>query len=171
MKMVNEFWQASGLGINENKTAIIRAKGDIIETTLGDSPWRDIKTPSRYKYLGVLIGHDVTTDDIFEASIEGLVSRAQRFFTATRKLSHANRILAFNVFLTSKISYLIKFYSLPYHPHTKAKGEGAIRAQARHMLIRYHGTAFPYAYLIMPHCVVSPSPPLRDPWAWAMTIS
>jgi endonuclease/exonuclease/phosphatase family metal-dependent hydrolase len=164
MELVNDFRSASGLGVNEDKTVILPAKDEDLADAVAGCPWPQVKVADKYKYLGILFGRQVTTHDIYEIAIAKLEDRARRYATAFRSLSHAHRVLAFNVFIITIISYLIKFYLLPYTERALGCAEGRIQQAARRLVIR-SATAYKYIHLISPRNITSPCPPLRDAWA------
>ena len=160
MRLVDLFRDASGLGINIDKTNIISARyNSSLSTYVSSCPWPDVKTPDMAIYLGILFGRMVTAADVFNVPITRLVDRMSSMITTIKGLSHAKRVLAYNVFIVTLISYHIKFFHLPYTIASTGGAEGIIQTEARR-LIRYHnGSAYSYVFLISPLDRVGPSPP------------
>lgn len=176
MKLVDNFRDASGLGVNTDKTKIISAKEVDISRCfrpvslveyMNRCPWRDVKVVNTYCYLGVLFGREVTTHDIFRAATKGLIDRTQLYRPALRSFSHSSRIFTYNTFIITKISYLIKFFHLPFSTKASASAEGKIKARAWEILLPIRA-AYHYSFLISPTSRTSPGVPARDAWAWAL---
>jgi ribonuclease HI len=168
MALVDDFRKASGLGVNTNKTKILSAKHEDLSAAISTCPWPDVGVATEYTYLGVLIGPEVTVLDVFAKALTGLVDRAAHFAPVLKHLSHMHRVITFNVFIITKISYLVKFYPLPYTHKAKGCPQTTIERVARRLVIRSH-TAYPYFHLISPNTAASPGTPLRD--AWALSLS
>ena len=177
MLLVDAFRDASGLGINTDKTRILTARpfdlGPFLHPTdilhrLCRCPWPDVKEALWYKYLGILFGREVTTTEVYAAPTKDLVDRATSYRTAFRTLSHASRVLAYNVFVITKISYLIKFFHIPFSQKATACSEGVIKARARQLILPVRG-AYHYPFLVASPDLASPAPPLRDAWALSMS--
>ena len=168
MALVDDFRRASGLGVNTDKTKILCARPADLTEIISSCPWPDVQVVDSYTYLGVLIGREVTVQDVFAKALADLVDRAGRFALAVKQLSHQHRVITFNVFIITKISYLIKFYQLPYTQKASTCCQSIIEGVARKLVIR-SVTAYPYYHLISPHSITSPGTPLRD--AWAMSVS
>ena len=177
MCLVDAFRKASGLGINTDKTRIVSARSSDIAryirpTTIHEClqrcPWPDVLEAAAYKYLGILIGRDVTVPDIYRVAIRSLCDRALTYLPVFRHLSHASRVLAFNVFIITKISYLVKFFHIPFTQRASACAEGTIKEQARRLILPVLG-AYPYCFLIAPPHLASPGNPVRDAWALSMS--
>ena len=64
MRLVDSFRQASGLGINEDKTRIISVRSSDISASLSACPWKEVKLAASYKHLGILIGRSLKVADI-----------------------------------------------------------------------------------------------------------
>ena len=164
MSLVDLFRAASGLGVNEGKTKILMAKPVDLKSHIASCPWPRVAVTDAYKYLGILIGRYVTTMDVYAKALAGLVDRAVRFAPAFLVLSHTHRVLAYNVYIITKISYIVKFFHIPFTERALSCVEGVIQHTARNLIIRSH-TAYKYFHLVGPKGIVSPCPPTRDPWA------
>ena len=167
LRLVDTFRLASGLGVNTEKTNIISAKAFDFASHLPDSPWAEIKTPQSARYLGIIFGRNVTTSDVFKAPLDKLVARATSYISTFKTLSHAKRVLAFNVFIATKLSYHTRFFHLPYTTRRLDGAQGIVEAWASRLIIRF-GSAYKYVFLISPPSLVGPGPPLRDAWATSM---
>ena len=171
MLLINDFRFASGLGVNVDKTEIVAARDCEVADLLASSPWPDIKMALFYKYLGILIGRDVTVSDIYKKPLTDLEERATLYYPTLKSVSHSGRVLGFNVFLFSKLSYIMNFYNIPYDDEHKAVSiVHRVQAVARKAILRYGmGTDYPYCHLLSPLDRVSPGKPVRD--AWAVSVS
>ena len=171
MRLVDLFRHASGLGINVSKTNIISAVfSPSLAQAILSCPWPDIQTPEKAVYLGILFGRFVTTSDIYKIALQGLVDRVRSFFVAVKALSHSRKVLTYNVFIITKLTYLFKFFHLPFLAKGDGGAEGIIETQARRLLVRFaNGSAYAYPFLIAPLDRVGPYPPIRD--AWALSLS
>ena len=177
MRLVDAFRGASGLGINTDKTRVLSALtfnlGRFLRpTTIIDRlcrcPWPDVQEALRYKYLGILIGRGVTTTDVYAAPTKALSDRATTYHSAFRTLSHASRVLAYNVFVITKLSYLVKFFHIPFSQSPTACAEGVVKARARQLILPVRA-AYHYPFLVVSPDLASPAPPVRDAWALSMS--
>lgn len=175
MRLVDSFRGASGLGINTGKTRIMMAKDTDISAcfrpvTLWDfarkCPWSGVKIADTYRYLGVLFGAKVTTVEVYEEATKALVDRAACYYSSLRPLPHHSRVQVYNTFILTKLSYLIKFFPIPYKDRSTQCTEGLARAQACRLVLPLPA-AYNYSFLISPPSRCSPSPPVLDPWAWS----
>ena len=165
MRLVDSFSSASGLGVNRDKTMVIGARPSKVSDHLPLSPWPDTMEVPSSVYLGILFGREVTTNEIFEEAQESLSRRASLFSVGLKALSHANRVLTVNVFIVTKLSYLCKFFHVPYTLVASTCVEGVLKRHAQRLIVRFGGTAYSYEYLVALPDLVSPGPPLRDVWA------
>ena len=169
MSLVDDFRRASGLGVNTDKTKILCARQTDLTASIKSCPWPDVQVAPDYTYLGVLLGQQVTVKRVFAKALTGLTDRATCYAPAMKQLSHMHRVITFNVFIFTKISYLIKFYILPYTKRALACAEGVIEEVARRLVIRTTN-AYPYFHLISPLKIASPGTPLRDAWATSIAM-
>ena len=109
------------------------------------------------------MGRDVTVQDIFSKALEQLEGRAAAYYPVVRRLHHASRVTVFNVFIFSKLSNLMNFYSIPYGV-TSSSVNVVVERIASRMIINFNH-AFLYSHLIRPVTRFGPSPPVRDAWA------
>ena len=164
MGLIDAFREASGLGVNTDKTTLLSAQGRLCDTAaLAErSTWPDVLVVNSHVYLGILIGRGITIEDIYAGALRKLEARARAYHSAARCLPHASRVLVFNTFLFTKLSYIMNFYSLPF-------GEGGLSAVvvlervAKRLVINFNN-AYIYQHLIEPPDRFGPSPPLRDGW-------
>ena len=178
MLLVDAFRRASGLGINEDKTRIVSARPSDISRYIQPRtmtefqrrcPWRGVKEALRYKYLGILFGREVRTGDIFEIALTQLADRATSYRPALKHLAHSARVLAYNTFIFSKISYLIRFFHVPYTTKAGEGAEGVITRHARLITLPLPH-AYSYTFLVSPDNKVSPPSAVRDAWATSMAM-
>jgi ribonuclease HI len=178
MRLVDAFRAASGLGINTDKTRIVSARPSDIDRCfnpvtildrLNRCPWPDALEAVDYTYLGILFGRLVTVPDVYRVSVKGLVDRAITFRPFLHCLSHASRVLAYNTFIITKVSYLVKFFHIPFSQRPSAGAEGIIKAQARSLLLPVRA-AYHYQFLVAPPSITSPGPPITDAWALSMSV-
>ena len=120
-----------------------------------------VKLAIDYKYLGILFGPLITTKDVYAKSLTGLVDCPVRFAPSFLSFSHSHRVLAVNIYIITKISYLVKFFNIPSSELQPTYAEGAIKTAAAALIIRSK-TAYPYFHLVGPKTIVSPCPPIRD---------
>ena len=94
MLLIDAFTEASGLGINKDKTVLVfvdsRAAAE--EWVKTSSPWDDLQVRDRCVYLGVLIGSTVTTVEVFSVAMGKLRDRARSFYPVSRSFSVQHRI-------------------------------------------------------------------------------
>jgi hypothetical protein len=123
---------------------------------------------SSHVYLGILIGRGISVEDIYATALRKMETRARAYHSAARCLPHDSRVLVFNTFLFTKLSYIMNFYSLPY-------GEGCLSAVAvleriaRRLVINFNN-AYIYEHLIQRSDRFGPSPPIRDGWITSISI-
>ena len=177
MRLVDRFRAASGLGVNQDKTRIVSARPSDISRFLRPTtvpeymdrcPWRDVMEADVYKYLGLLFGRMVTVPDVYKIALKGLSDRAVAYRPSFRRLAHASRVLAYNTFVITKISYLVNFFHIPFSSRAAACVEGKIKDHARKLVLPVRA-AYHYPFLIAPPDRASPGPPIRDAWALSMS--
>jgi hypothetical protein len=160
MLIISAFSDASGLGINYDKSALLPTiLSDNLAPILRLSPWPDLVLTTSYTHLGVLIGADVTTEMIFEKAHEKAVARLTGFAPAVRRLPIHRRNTIINTYIIPIYLYLGSFFIIPY-ALTKA-----INAIIQRVVIPFHGTAFRLVHLLpaLPHHHFKPA--LRCLWA------
>ena len=167
LRTLIEFSRFSGLGLNIDKTSIL--------TTLPPSAriinimqifgFRDIRFVTRAKYLGVWMGSDVTTYDIFEGAKNKFVDRVHKLAQILKPSSLNKRILIFNIYILPVFYYLAKFYIIPYKSIIIP-----LKNLIRKKVVPFGGSAFSYCHLISPRDRAGPFTPLRDLWATNITL-
>ena len=161
-KEIDDFGLISGFGVNTEKSVLLRT----MPTTPGDDDllahtgWDGLSFASRATYLGVLMGVDVTTEDIYSKPYAKYEARLITHRAALAHLPNQGKVHLFNIYLFPLFSYLFHFYVLP----DKGMGE-KIRAHARQHIISFNGRAYKYMQLVAPKYNLGLSQPLRDPWA------
>ena len=115
MKMIDAFAKTSGLGINYDKTAVLPTMVDEFDPgAILRSPWREVVLARRYVHLGVLIGHGVSVEDIFQEAHDGALARLSSFWPVLKRQPVHKRIKVVNVFIVPKYMYLGSFFLIPY---------------------------------------------------------
>jgi hypothetical protein len=164
MVQIDLFRRASGLGVNISKTTLVSARGsrEAVSSLVQTSVWPTLTIADSHVYLGILMGRDISVQDIYAKALEGLEARATAYYPVVRRLHHASRVTVFNVFVFSKLSYLMNFYSIPYGNSSSVVA--TVERIASRMIVNFNH-AYPYFHLIQPTSRFGPSPPVRDPWA------
>ena len=167
LSQIKTFSANSGLGVNWDKSSILptkplspRAKG-----LLSLSGFGEIQITSRALYLGVLIGTDVTTVDIFQAAVDKFTSRVYKYRSALLARSLHHRILIFNIFLNPIMYYLSQFYILP-----NIQAALPLKRLAHRHIVPYAGKGMAYAHLIAQPPDLGPRVPYVDIWAWNLAL-
>ena len=164
MGELDAFALASGLGINVSKTTVIAARCGMV--ALGDlvasSPWPDLTVAMSYVYLGILMGREVTVAEIYAEALDHLTNRAAAVLPAVRKLHHAGRVTAFNVFIFTKLTYIMNFYTIPYGSEKDSLNNVVSKCSAA--LIINFKNAYSHTHLYQPFDRFGPSPAVRDAW-------
>ena len=162
--VIDDFSNASGLGINRDKTVILSAKDhhagsfSTAVQCLQDSSWPLVKFADSHKYLGILFGRAIQVEDIFAAPAQKARERARSFGAALRRMDTQRRILTFNVFITPIFSFVQQFYVMPSSVLRE------YRSIMRRAISPFAGTGWPYSQLCAPPGMVGFKQPLRDPW-------
>ena len=81
--------------------------------------------------------------------------------SAFRRLSHVSRVLAYNVFVITKLSYLVKFLHISFSQRSKSCTERVVKARARRLILPVRG-AYHYPFLVASSDLTSPAPPIKD---------
>jgi hypothetical protein len=105
-RCINEYGGSVGLSVNEKKCAVM-ALGDQHPT---NSIW-NAPTVTEYKYLGVLLGRQVTKERVFKDAFNKLADRTKLF--SKIQVNPTTKILLAKLYMYPLISYLLNFYSLP----------------------------------------------------------
>ena len=163
----------SGLGLNKDKAKIISAIPftDDDRLAITNCAW-DVKTEDclvdSHTYLGILMGADITTIDIYATALDKFTNRVALFSDYLRDCNINRRIIIFNVFLLPLFSYLIKFFIIPFEEVYLP-----VRTLIRKHVIPYAGGGYSYTHLLDKKKNFGFSITLTDLWAWstAMLIS
>jgi hypothetical protein len=158
MDIIDEFKEISGLGVNEDKTKILtrHEPTEADRELVASSSWPLVEFAECYKYLGVLMGREVSTHDIFSAALTKYRTRINNYTPIISQFSIQTRIIIHNVFLLPIFSYLNQFYCIP---DTILK---PARTACRLLIIPYHGTSMGYHHLTTPPSYFGYKHPLRD---------
>jgi ribonuclease HI/exonuclease III len=164
---IKRFARFSGLGLNLDKTVVLSSLPPSKEAAGRLHLWfPDIRFVTRAKYLGVIMGPDITTTEIFQEAVDKFFARARQFSPVVRSSTLHQRILIYNVFLLPILFYLAQFFIMPYREMIVP-----IREHCRKAICAFKGGAFAYCHLInTPRSAFGPYSPLRDLWATNMTL-
>jgi hypothetical protein len=172
MRIIDQFGEVSDAMQNHDKTAIIasrkaRAHKNKTMDWIENCPWPKLNYKRSHIYLGVLYGHSVTVKDIFEKAITKAVTRAARFKTVVKWMSHQKRVVTYNVFILPILSYLYNLFNFPYDIGEPDSALARIRKAASNLIISFtHG--YSYQHLLGGSDRISSLPPLRDVTAASM---
>ena len=138
--------KATGLFVNLDKTLALYAMPPSEEELgyLANSAWPNLRLERKARYLGVMIGTEVTTADVFENAVAKFTKRIQNYSAMRYRFRLAKRVLITNVFLLPIFLYLIQFYFMPAHM------VAAVSDLLRKWLIPLGHTAFPLRALARP---------------------
>ena len=143
-KLIDTFSQISGFGVNREKCNILH----VLDTTTHENdrlktfPWanpitgKSLTFTNKAIYLGILVGYNISTVDIYQEAFDKFEKRADTFSCALRFLPTHARISIFNIHITPLFSYITRFYILPY----KELGN-KIRNIMRRKIISFNGSA------------------------------
>jgi ribonuclease HI len=168
LRIISSFSYHSGLGLNINKTSILPAlpPSRLDLARLESAGWGEISLSGAEKYLGVMVGRTVTTEDVFREAHIKFDQRVALFRPIIQSSSLHQRILIFNVFLLPIFYYLAQFYIIPW-----ASVVVPVTRVCRQLIIPYNGGGFAYAHLITPRGQgFGPHTPLRDLWSTNYTL-
>ena len=163
---LDEFARISGFGVNRSKCSVLHT----IEATpqeqaeLDQAGWKDLSFTSTATYLGVLVGYNISTIDIFKDAVDKFIDRSESYSSALRHLPTQARVRVFNIYIIPLLSYLFQFYILPH----KELGN-RLRDIIRRKVISFNGGAHKYIHLITPSTKFGLTSPLRDIWALNIT--
>ena len=166
MIIIDRFAVISGLGINRDKTVIIKSKPFTASDAefFKNSTWPDVVLAEMHIYLGVLFGRRVNTAMVFQDAMVKFTKRAALYRRVIKSKSIDQRIIICNVFLTTIFSYLMQFFIMP-RDEVIAK----VRNVLRKLIIPFNGGAFAYIHLVIPTKDMGFKQPLRDLWAAGIT--
>jgi ribonuclease HI len=159
MQIVDLFTTVSGLGINQDKSALLPTRACTNqEQLLSDCPWQDIQMVKDYKHLGVLMGYEITTENIFKKAHDKALNRIRASASVIRALPIHKRTIIINVFITPIYMYLGSFFIIP------SSMINQYREACQRVVIPFNGTAFSYNHLCTPQKEMGFKTPLRDLW-------
>ena len=161
MHIIDLFASITGLGINRDKTAILKTRVFTADDAafFQASAWPDVVLAENQVYLGVLIGRRVDSFQVFEPALKKFVDRAALYRQVLLSRSIDHRIIIANVFLTTIFSYLTQFFIVPHDVISR------VRDILRKLIIPFNGGAFAYVHLVTPTSAMGFKQPLRDLWA------
>jgi hypothetical protein len=161
LRTIQKFADFSGLGLNLDKTVVIAARKPTRQT-MGrlHLQFPGIKVVAEAKYLGVLVGPEVTTIRIFQGAVDKFYARAGQLQQIIRGSTLNQRILIYNIYLLPILFYLAQFYIIPYIEMVRP-----IMNHCRRDIAAFNG-GIAYCHLInTPRTSFGPHTPLRDLWA------
>jgi hypothetical protein len=161
LDLIRKFARVSGLGLNMKKTFIVTtlAMSMAARSQLDQKGWSAIRSAANCTYLGVMIGRDVSTREVFAKALAKFFARLGTYSDFLRSCSLHNRIQVANVFLLPLLYYLSQFYLCPYDTVVKP-----VQLALHRMIVPFRGTAFAYAHLVAARDKGGPFVPLRDIW-------
>ena len=165
LRIINTFAKHSGLGLNIRKTTVLTTR-EPTATARGllRLYWPRIKFVTSATYLGVLMGQEITTVDVFRKAMTKFLYRAQQMHMLTRSATLHQRITLYNTYLLPILCYLAQLFIVPYKQTVVP-----LREHCRKAIIPFNGKAFSYALLVSPtRSMIGPFTPLRDLWATNM---
>ena len=115
---------ASGGRSNLGKTCFISTNPDLKTSDIQQYlplSWQGLRVVDRYKHLGVLIGREVTVEDVYAEAIAKLSRRVARYKPLQGFYSLQNRIIISNSFLSTVFSYLSQFFLMNRNLLAEAK--------------------------------------------------
>lgn len=167
LRIIRGFSSFSGLGINLSKTAILTSlphtEGDLFTLKLGKID--KISFVSSATYLGILMGRSITTIDIYREAYKKLTHRVYCYGPILKISSLHRTIIIFNIFILPIMYYIAQFYIIPYSEYILP-----IINLIRHFAIPFNGAAYSYTHIITLYPGFGPHSPLRDLWAFNMTL-
>ena len=114
LKHIEQFNAASGSSSSPTKTYLVSTRNvpkDELQRLI-PLPWT-IQTRDSAKYLGILLGRDVTVSDIFAAPLAELQPRTEQYLPSKTMYSLTNRIIIANAFLSPILSFHQRFFLMP----------------------------------------------------------
>ena len=115
-------------------------------------------------HLGVLIGKEVTLEDVWSGPLTKAEAKLKVCRGLVRSLPLPTRLLFVNVFVVSLFSYLALFFILPTELWKK------IKSCISKAIIPFNGGAFSYNSLVCAKKIFSLKTPLKDVWAFNISL-
>ena len=144
------------------------SKHPLIRLGLVQSPWPDLPLRERGTHLGIIIGRDVTLEEIWAGPVSKALSKIKASYPLIKSLSLPNRIIYVNVFIVSLFSYIGLFFVLPADIWPVIKN--AISKLITPLMVEH----FPLNLWFAPTSSLASSPPLRisvkDIWAFVNSL-
>ena len=166
LRTMLEFGKISGLQLNFKKTVLLPSRPP---TSCDHATVRTSGLPinfvTREKYLGILMGHDITTVDIFAAPLRKFLDRLAKYRPVLQSMPYRHRVRIYNVFLLPLFSYHCQFYLMP----DKEVASVALAA-ARRAVIPFGGTAWSYTHSIAEKHDLGFSAKMEDLWAYSYSL-
>ena len=160
---ISSFSALSGLGINKNKSVVIPTGApdtwDKTQSQLHISPWPDLTIQPSGTHLGILIGREVTLDDLWKAPLTKAQERIKQCAPTVKKMPLRYRVSFINCFVVSIFSYISLFFVLP------SENWKSIKNLISKAIIPFNGGAFTYDTLTCGNTLYHIKPALRDVWA------
>ena len=167
LSIIDSFSIVSGLGINRDKSFVLTtsppSSHSLIRSGLAASPWPDLPLKEKGTHLGIVIGREVTLDEIWSTPLAKAISKLRSSHAFIKSLSLSNRILFINVFIISLFSYVGLFYVLPTGIWN------VVRSAISKCIIPFNGGAFSYGSLICGKTLFNIKP-LKDVWAYVVSL-
>lgn len=166
--LITSFSNVSGLGINKSKSMVIPScppeDWALIQEQLRASSWPDLTVQAAGTHLGILIGRDVTLEDIWKGPITKASDRIRNCSHIVKNMSIRYRIIFINTFIVSIFSYISLFFILP--PDLW----GNIKSLISKAIIPFNGGAYSYFSLICADYLYGVKPALKDVWAFNISL-
>jgi len=168
LSAISLFSVVSGLGINKDKSFVLTSAPlshvPLIRSGLSATPWPDLSLKDKGTHLGIVIGREVTLDDIWSVPLNKALSilHASRVFI--KSLSLPNRILFVNVFIVSLFSYIGLFFVLPTGIWK------TIKNAISKAIIPFNGGGFSYSSVVCAKSLFNINNALKDVWAFVVSL-
>ena len=98
-----------GLQINHSKSAILHLDPDRPPPV--PERWGTCPLVTRFKHLGIWIGHDVSLEDIYADAIAKLELRSSTH--SPKSAPFHDRVLIWNIYIIPLLSYIMRFHTVP----------------------------------------------------------
>ena len=161
------FGTLSGLCLHPDKTILVSTRelteSDLHTIASSNTPW--LKPSDKGTYLGIQMGRDITTIDIFQKPFDKFCKRIGRYYNALKSMSLRDRVTTVNIFLTSLFTYHAHFYLVPWKEVLQPAKE-----LIRKAVIPFGGTGWAYHHLLAKTKDFGFSRQLKDLWAFTMSL-